>query len=350
MVFHPTQTRQYVLAKRPTGTVDPSQTFKLVTTDLPKLASDQVLVKILYLSNDPAQRGWIDANIDPERLYVPPVQINEVMRASRAIAEVLDSHSETLKAGQIVACPSGWTEYAVLNAKECMPCQPLGDLSPTQYLGAFGGTGLTAFYGLEVVRAGPEDTLVVSGAAGATGSMVVQIAKHLLGCKKVIGIAGSDEKCRWVESLGADKCVDYKSASFEEDLKAATDGYVEVYFDNVGGKVLDLMLGRLKRHGRVAACGAIATYNSRKDPDHAINNWQEIIMNRLEIRGFIVLDAMSRAQEIIGKLVQGAMQGKIKVSDKNETVVPTKFEDIPQTWLQLYSGGNTGKLVTKIEY
>jgi NADPH-dependent curcumin reductase CurA len=152
-----------------------------------------------------------------------------------------------------------------------------------------------------------------------------------------------------VESLGADVCVDYKSPTFKEDLKKATEGFVEVYFDNVGGEILELMLQRLKRHGRIAACGAVSTYNNLQGA--GIKNWFEIITNRLEVKGFIVTDAIEAGKTgtMIQKIVEKIKEGKIKIGEDSETVVPTKFEDIPKTWTMLFSGGNQGKLVTKLE-
>jgi NADPH-dependent curcumin reductase CurA len=346
--------RQWILSNPPSA--DPvfegsNSTFSLESKTLPSVGSDQVLVKTLYLSNDPAQRGWIQKDMDPERLYTPPVKKGDVMRAY-GIGEVVESNSESLKKGQLVNGSLGWSEYAVLNAKEVrpVPADEKAGLRPTNFLGPLGGTGLTAWYGLvDVVRASKDDTVVVSGAAGATGSMVVQIAKHIVGCKRVIGIAGGEKKCRWVESLGADVCVDYKAASFKEDLKKATDGFVEVYFDNVGGEILDLMLSRIKRHGRIAACGAVATYNSLGQ--EGIKNWFEIVSNRIEVRGFIVTDAVEagRAGPIVQELIKAVKEGKIKIGAETETVVKTKFEDIPKTWTMLFKGGNTGKLVTQLE-
>ncbi|KAF2751443.1 NAD(P)-binding protein [Sporormia fimetaria CBS 119925] len=267
------------------------------------------------------------------------------------VCEVVKSNASNLKEGQLVMYTSGWTEYVVANANECRPVQAdeSAGIRPTHFLGALGGTGLTAYYGIvDVAEAKADDVVVVSGAAGATGSMVVQIAKHLLRCKKVIGIAGGEKKCKWVESLGADVCVDYKSSTFKKDLEAATDGYADVYFDNVGGEILDLMLTRMKRHGRIAACGSISTYNS---PGSGIKNWFEVISNRLNIKGFIVLDAMKpgKMENIIGTLIKGIKDGKIHLGPEVETVVETKFEDVPKTWMMLFEGGNQGKLVTQIK-
>ena len=347
----PTETRQWLLTNKPTDLPElsgPNQTFTLKTAPLPALQDNQVLLKSLFYSNDPAQRGWIAKDIDPERLYVPPVPQDGVMRA-RSVAQVVESKSSRYSKGDKVLAPTGWAEYSVQDAKDCQACEDIPGLSVTHYLGAFGGTGLTAYYGTKIIaRAGKEDTVVVSGAAGATGSMVVQIAKHVLGCKRVVGMAGSDDKCRWVESLGADVCLNYKKSSFKEDLIKATDGYVEVFFDNVGGDILDLMLTRMKRGGRVAACGAITDYN--RSEKSGLKNWFEVISNRIEIKGFVILDfyAQGKAPEAVKELVTAAKEGKIKVGEANETVVDTKFEDVPKTWISLFDGANTGKLVTKL--
>lgn len=348
------ETRQWVLSTPPSG--EPvlegdKATFKLQTTTLPAPGPDEVLIKLLYFSNDPAQRGWLDPTIEPERLYVPPVKVGEVMR-SMGIGEIVTSNADSLKPGQLVMGTFGWTEYTVLPAKTVRPvhADESAGIRPTHFIGALGGTGLTAYYGLiDIARASPSDTVVVSGAAGATGSMVVQLAKNVVGCKRVIGIAGGPQKCAWVKSLGADECIDYKSPSFEQDLKKATEGFVEVYFDNVGGDILSLMLNRMKRHGRIAACGAVATYNNIGEG--GVKNWFEIISNRIEIKGFIVYDAVEsgKAGAYVQELVKAAKEGKIQMGPETETVVPTKFEDVPKTWTLLFKGGNQGKLVTQLQ-
>lgn len=186
------QSKQWILTNKPTDQPElsgPNQTFTVKTASLPSLADNQVLLKTLYISNDPAQRGWIAKDIDPERLYRPPVPQGAVMVA-RSIAEVIESKSTRYSKGDKVRAATGWAEYSVINEQECQACEDIPGSSVTHYLGAFGMTGLTAYYGTKIVaRAGKEDTVVVSGAAGAAGSMVVQIAKKMLGCKKVIGMA-----------------------------------------------------------------------------------------------------------------------------------------------------------------
>ena len=231
------KTRQWQLAHKPRDypKLDgPEQTFKLVENiELPALQDGEILVKTIYLSNDPAQRGWIDPDIPEERLYVPPVKLGAPMSA-RGLAEVVESKS-SYKQGDMVLASVGWSEYAVVKAATVQPAKDLPQgRSKTAYLGSLGMTGLTAYFGLtEVAKATKDDIVVISGAAGATGSMAVQISKKIIGAKKVIGIAGTDEKCRWVEKIGADVCLNYKSSSFAEDLKAATpgpEGYASVYF------------------------------------------------------------------------------------------------------------------------
>lgn len=349
----PKSTRQWLLAEKPIDLPvleGPSQTFKLETADIPALQDDQVLIKTLYLSNDPAQRGWISRDINPDRLYAVPVKLNTPMHPY-ALCQVVQSKSASVKEGTMVLAAPGWTEYAVLDAKAVQPTPDLpGGLNITHYLGALGGTGLTAYYGLKVVaEAGPSDRVVISGAAGATGSMAVQIAKNFIGCKRVVGIAGSDEKCRWVESLGADKCLNYKKSTFKQDLIKETEGFVDVYFDNVGGDILDLMFTRMAKAGRIAACGAISSYIKSASQQDGLKNWFEVISMRIQIRGFIVTDYMSKRGEVLDIFRKAIEDGKLDIGAKSEQVVPAKFEDIPKVWMKLFEGSNTGKLITAIQ-
>ncbi|KAL5343544.1 hypothetical protein BJX70DRAFT_407243 [Aspergillus crustosus] len=342
--------RQWILSTKPTDLptlTGPSQTFKLTNADIPSPSPTQALLKTLILSNDPAQRTWIVPNADPARSYAPPVAEGNPM-SSFGLAEVIESGSpEKLPKGSLVLAPTNWTEYSIHDIKGLQAIKPIEGLDLGHFLGAFGLTGLTAYYGIKIVaRAKGEDTVVVSGAAGATGSMVVQIAKKILGCKRVIGIAGTDEKCRWVEKLGADVCINYKKDSFEQDLIKETEGFVEVYFDNVGGSILDLMLTRMKRDGRIAACGTISNYN-RPDPT-GLKNFFEVVSMRLHIHGFIVLDYLHKFSEVVAELTQAWKEGKIVVDDSMQTVVEARFEEIPNVWMKLFEGANTGKLCTKI--
>jgi len=349
------QTRQWLLAHKPSDLPKldgPDATFQLTTTTLPELKDNEILVKTQYLSNDPAQRGWISAHINPDRLYTTPVREGTPMHA-RSLAEVVESKSSAFQPGDICLASTGWAEHAVVPAATTQPCPDLPrGLSKTHYLGALGLTGLTAYFGLtEIARASADDVVVISGAAGATGSMAVQIAKKILGCKKVVGIAGSEEKCRWVESLGADVCLNYKRESLAADLAEATpgpDGFANVYFDNVGGEILDRMLTRMAKYGRIAACGAISNYNASPERMTGIKNWFEVISMKLEIRGFIVLDFMAKFQQAREVLFKSLEAGKLRV-EGGEHIVQAGFEDVPKTWILLFEGSNTGKLITALK-
>lgn len=259
------------------------------------------------------------------------------------------SKSDTVKKGDKVIIDVGWSNIAVVDASKVRQASTPHGIHLAQNLGALGGTGLTAYFGLiKVGEAKPDDVVVVSGAAGATGSMVVQIAKHIVGCKKVIGIAGSKEKCDWVKSIGADECLDYRSSSFKEDFNKATPDYASLYYDNVGGEILDHAITRMKRHGRIIACGAIGGYDTAEDKRAGIKNWHEIITMSLQVRGFIVIDHLASAGEALGVLSKGIEDGKIQV-EGNQHLVETAFEDIPKTWMQLFAGKNTGKLITVLK-
>lgn len=357
----PTRSRQWTLTNQPSGkptTEGSNPTFTLETKDLPSLKDGQILVKTQYLSNDPAQRGWISppSQIDPKRLYVPPVPVGQPMRA-RGLGKVVSSKAEGFSEGDVIQGNLNWVEYAVLDVDDGSGMGPrkvmdIPGVNLTHFLGALGSTGLTAWYGtVEIGKLQKGERVVVSGAAGATGSMVVQIAKHMIGASYVVGIAGSDEKCRWVESLGADKCLNYKSKNFTKELAEACregdENGVDFFYDNVAGTILDDMLTNLKQGGRVAACGAITGYNG--ETAEPMKNWFQVITMRLQVNGFIVTDwiAKGEATPTVKKLIGGVKEGKIKVGEESETVVDTKFEDVPKTWMMLFEGGNQGKLVTK---
>lgn len=242
-----------------------------------------------------------------------------------------------------------WSEYVVLEAALCQPLAPLPNGLPlTHYLGAFGASGIAAYGGLYFAgEAKPGQTIVISAAAGATGSMAVQIAVQLLKARRVIGIAGSDEKCAWVkDELGAHECINYNSPTFREELKAATPDEVDLYFDNVGGFVLDAVLTRVSKFGNIAICGAVASYNSQDKPME-LSNWFEVISSRITIRGFIMLDYMDKAPQILEELIGAAVDGRIKLGH-GETIVEAGIEEQPEIWMRLFSGQNQGKLLTKL--
>ncbi|KAG7548925.1 hypothetical protein FFLO_03217 [Filobasidium floriforme] len=345
MSSHPTTSRVWTLAEPPTGPIT-SSTFSLETQDLPELKDGQVLVQPTHLSNDPAQRTWMDGDTDPRRLYAPPILKGQSVTAG-GIAKVIKSKSSKWKEGQEVSGTFGWYEYAVVDESQIQSeAIKIPGQSPVISLSFLGGIGLTAYFGVfDVCKLEKDSVVVVSGAAGAVGSTVVQIAKKVVGCKKVIGIAGGKEKCDWVKSLGADECVDYKSSSYAKDLKDLLPDYADVYFDNVGGEILDVMLPLVKRYGKIAVCGSIANYNGEP---MKLKNWREVIYNRLHIQGLIIFDYLDRAGQAISDLSGWIKDGKIETTG-GEMIVDTKFEDIPATWQMLFEGGNKGKLITKLQ-
>ncbi|KAM0749533.1 NAD(P)-binding protein [Meredithblackwellia eburnea MCA 4105] len=343
----PTETKVIRLANPPLNEVEDS-TWALstepLTTPLPPAS---ILVQVIYYSCDPAQRGWIQKDVSAHRLYVKPVRKGDIM-ACRTLVKVIASTSEKWKEGTILIAAVGWVEYAIL-AEGDSTIQPTiseGLPSPTYNMSVLGTTSLTAWFGLhEIGNVTKDTTLVVSGAAGATGSAVVEIAKNIIGCKRVIGIAGGEDKCHHVVSLGADVCVDYKSSTFEEDLAKALPDDAEVFFDNVGGNVLNSVLPHVKRYGTVVACGAIAAYNDRKA--NIFTNYFEVIANRIAIKGFIASDYMAKIPDTRQTLFDAYKAGKFKATGDHETIRETKFEDIPKVWQTLFTGGNKGKLLIK---
>lgn len=319
--------------------------------DAANLKEGELAVQILYLSNDPTQRIWIQAGVDPERLYVPPVQRGEVMR-SLGMAKVLKANSSKFKEGDIVVGVVNWSDYTIISDRGVFNKVSNLNVPLPAYLDYLGMTGLTAYVGLvEIADIKPDQVLVVSAASGATGSMVVQVAKHVLGVKKVVGITGSDEKCQYVKSIGADECVNYRYGNFKETLKSAIGGFAEVYFDCVGGKILDAMLSLCKPFGTVVACGAISGYN---DPSlRAIKNWGEIITNRLRVQGFIVGDHKEVFPEAISRISEAISSGKIKYDVKASCALYDlsngDFDKIPETWGLLFSDHKKpGKLLTQL--
>ncbi|GAA5877116.1 hypothetical protein JCM16303_006172 [Sporobolomyces ruberrimus] len=341
--------KSWIINKKPTGEIT-DETFKLVETEVPELKDGQIKIKALYLSNDPAQRTWIAAGLTPDRAYGPCPNEKDPM-PSGVLGEVIESKSQKWKTGDRVVSYASWTEVFVVDEGAAQPAPSVEGQSDSIALSSLGMVSMTAFVGLtepEIGAIKKEDVVVISGAAGATGSAAVQIAKNIIGAKKVIGIAGGPEKCKWVESLGADKCVDYKSSSWKEDLDKALDGqFINLHYDNVGGEILNHIFSKMARFSRIAACGQISTYN-KPDAEVNLNNFFQVVSQRIHIRGFIVTDYVQswpKARETIAAAIK---DGKFSTSG-SETRVPATFEEIPQVWKKLFSGGNTGKLVTELK-
>lgn len=332
--------RRILLARRPEG-LPVADDFTADEVDLPELADGEALVRIRYLSIDPTVRTWIS----DARSYFPPVELGEVVRASGA-GEVVATRCPAYEVGDLVTTLSGMQEYAVVRDDVFTTRVPDG-IDATEVLGALGQNGMAAYVGLvDVGRPKEGETVVVSAAAGATGSVAGQIAK-VLGCR-VVGIAGGEEKCRWLtEELGFDAAIDHtrhpNGDGFADALRAATPSRVDVYFDNVGGWMLDAVLKRLAMHGRVVLCGAISVYNDeRKPPGPA--NYLELITQRGRMEGFNTFDHWDRFPEITAQLVEWVRDGRLRT---RETVVEG-LDAAPEALRMLFEGANIGKLLVKV--
>ena len=327
---------QVRLAARPVGLPEPSD-WSFTEEPVGEPGDGEVLVKVRYLSLDPAMRGWMNEG----RSYIPPVDIGEVMRAFAA-GEVIASNDPDHVPGDHVAGLLGVQEYAVANAKAVFKIDT--EIAPLPvYLGALGMPGVTAYFGLlDVGRPEAGNTVVVSGAAGAVGGVVGQIAK-LKGCR-VVGIAGGLEKCRYVtEELGFDEAIDYKA----EDIGAALGEYcphgIDVYFDNVGGEVLDAALAHLARFARVVLCGAISQYNST-GAMRGPSNYMALLVNHASMTGFVMSDYLDRYNEAVRQLAAWLMAGELIALED----IAVGLENFPDTLLRLFRGQNLGKLVLEV--
>ncbi len=332
--------RQWLLRRRPEGMVSVDDfEYREVPVPEPDLAAGEILVRNLYLGFDPAMRGWItDA-----RSYIPPVPLGEPMRAV-AVAEVVASENAAYPVGTLVQGLYGWQEYAVASPNDPMPPMPLPEgTPPTIPLSVMGMTSLTAYFGLlDVGQPKAGETVVVSGAAGATGSMVVQIAK-LKGCR-VIGIAGGPEKCQWVKAdCGADGVIDYRSENVEQRLGELCPDGIDVYFDNVGGDILEAAIEHIADFGRIVLCGQISLYNDA-EPRPGPKNLMLLVTRRVRMQGFIVMDFLDRRDEALADLMTWLAEGKLAWRED----VQEGFENIPATLLRLYDGRNQGKQLLKL--
>ncbi|MCJ1402295.1 hypothetical protein MMC11_005515 [Xylographa trunciseda] len=337
----PSTYQTIVLAERPKDTIIPGQTFSVKTNPVPTdddLKDGQVLIETLYLSLDPAMRGWLNDT----RSYVPPVPIGGIMRGA-VIGKVVASKSSKLATGSYVNAPAGWAELAILPEKDCELLHVSSEGRLTDALGVLGLTGLTAYFGiLDIGRVKPGDFVVVSGAAGATGSVVGQIAK--LKGATVLGIAGSDDKVEWLKSIGFDDALNYKAADFAAKFKGATKSLIDVFFDNTGGEVLDLALSRAKPHARFVMCGAISQYNAKKV--EGPRNYTMIIAMRIRMEGFIVFDYVHRYAEARKELAAWLKEGKLQ---RRETVLTGGLGAAEKGLVDLYNGVNTGKLLVEVK-
>jgi NADPH-dependent curcumin reductase CurA len=329
------------LAARPNGMPKRSD-WQFTTEPVAEPAEGGVLVKTLALSLDPAMRGWMNEG----KSYIPPVGIGEVMRAG-GIATVIESKNAAFAVGDTVSCTPGIQEYCLIPADQ-IKRQSLFKIdlrlgSMTQWLNVLGMPGMTGYFGLmDVGQPQPGETVVVSGAAGAVGQTVGQLAK-IKGCR-VVGIAGGPAKCEWVvKELGFDACVDYKAGNVKDDLRTQCPKGIDIYFDNVGGEILDIVLTRLARKARIIICGAISQYNSTT-PVQGPKNYLSLLVHRARMEGIVVFDYAERfpiaVKELAGYLKDGRMKSK-------EDIV-YGIDTFPEALLKLFNGENFGKLVLEV--
>ncbi|KAF9468096.1 alcohol dehydrogenase [Collybia nuda] len=333
----PKEFKRIVLSERPVGDIEPT-TFR--TEVLPfnfKPGNGEVVVQVTWLSLDPAMRGYIK----DVRSYLPPVQIGEVMRAQGLGVVIEVGPESTFSVGDLVSGAWGMTEYAVMKDKTIQKLTVPPGVQTLDFLNTLGTSGMTAYFGLrDIGKLKKGETLVVSGAAGSVGSIACQLGKRA--GAKVYAIAGSQDKCEWLEKeVGVDGAFNYKSPTFREDFKKI--GYLDVFFDNVGGDILDMALMRLNQNARIILCGAISQYNAAKPA--GLQNYLTLISQRAKIEGFIVLDYIPQFPAAIQELAKGLVDGSIK---RKFHIVEGGIEQAPVALPMLFSGGNTGKLVVKI--
>lgn len=329
--------RQYYLASRPAGTPDASN-VPVREVPVAEPAAGEVVLRNLYISLDPAIRGWMGD--DPN--YIEPIALGDAVRSS-VIGRVVKSNSPDFAEGDVAMTMGGWESYTTAPAAALNKLDESLGIPLSYFLGVLGPTGLTAYFGLlDVGRPKAGDTVLVSAAAGAVGSVVGQIARQQ-GCR-VVGMAGTPEKCRWItEDLGFDAAINYKTCGdYGDAIRAACPDGVDVYFDNVGGEIFDAALMCLNKYARVAVCGWISTYNVADAPGPR-NLWQ-LVAQSITIQGFTVIDYMDRFPEGVAQLAEWVMAGKLQfreeVVDGLDTILPT--------FLKLFDGSNNGKLVVRL--
>lgn len=329
--------RQWRMKSRPLGMVG-HKDFEWKEEPVGEIGTDQALVRNLYLSFDPTQRSWMAG-----QTYLPPVRRGEVMRAF-GVGQVVKSQNPRFKPGQFVSGLLGWQDYYLLDKglESSVSTVPPGIPLP-MFMSVLGITGLTAYFGmLDIAKLKPGDNVVVSGAAGATGSIAAQIAK--IKGARVIGIAGGPEKCNWLlDDLKLDGVIDYKSEKLSPRLNELLPEGVDVYFDNVGGETLDTILTHLRLRARIVLCGAISEYNTVR-PQHGLKNYMRLIIQRGKMEGFIILDYVDRFESAAKDLMEWVKEGKIKY----QIDLQKGLEAAPETLKRLFTGMNRGKQLLKI--
>ncbi len=329
--------RQWVLRQRPMGLIKAGD-LELVETTVPEPAEGEILVRTVYLSLDPTNRTWMN---DTEG-YLPPVPLGGVMRGL-TLGVVEESRSDRFAVGEVVTTAAGgWADYAVIPAAEASRVHRAPGLPLTANMSVLGMTGMTAWFGVtDVLKPQPGETLVISAAAGAVGSIAGQVAKAQ--GARVIGIAGGPDKCRWLtDELGFDAAIDYKNEDVGDALdRLAPDG-VEMNFENVGGDIMIAVFNRLKVHGRMAVCGLISAYNATRMPPSP--NFGRIITHRLNLQGFLVLDYAPRAREMVAGMAPMVLDGRIRW----KVHVDDGLEGALDSLNRLFTGDHDGKLLVRV--
>lgn len=330
--------KQVLFHQRPTGRPT-EDTWKVVETVLPALTDGEFLVKVNFISLDPAMRGWLNDT----RSYIRPVELGEVMRA-HGTGQVVESKHENFRVGDYVVGTFGATEYAISDGKGVSQIDIVRANEPT-YLGALGMPGMTAYFGLlDVGKLKEGDTVVVSGAAGAVGSVVGQLAKAK--GARVIGIAGGPDKCNWLtDTLGFDGAIDYKNESVTRRLRELAPSGIDVFFDNVGGSILDSALANLALGARIVICGAISSYNESTLPPGP-SRYMALLVFRASMTGFVVFDYADRYAEAQKEIATLISDGKLVA---REQIVSGGVERFGSALEMLFDGKNTGKLVLAVD-
>ena len=332
----PSVNRQFVLAARPVGLPDET-TFKLVETPVPALNDGEVLLRARYLSVDPYMRGRISGM----KSYAAPVEIGQMM-VGGGVAEIIESKNPAFSPGDFVDVYMGWQEFAVSNGKNLRKLDPSIPVSTA--LGVLGMPGLTAYFGLlDVCDPKPGETVVVSGAAGAVGSIVGQIAK-IKGCRAV-GIAGGEDKVEWIQrDCGYDAAFNYKTTTdYAAQLRELCPKGIDCYFDNVGGPITDAVFTALNVHSRIAVCGQISQYNNTK-LELGPRLFGALIVYRAKVQGFLVSDYIPRAPQALAEMAGWLREGKLKYRED----IVEGFENMPKAFLGLFHGENIGKRIVKL--